>query len=499
MKKGIRIYLSLFFAMIFWVSGSNVEASEAVTIRDGIYIEDIALSGMVEAEATEAVNTYIESLKAVMLTLTGVEGKSIQVTAGEMGLVWTNTEIIEEAVELGQSGNVVTRYKAQKDLEHTNQIYEIQLDFDQSVITEYVESHSDLFNQDAIDMKLVKTGTSFTTMDGQIGYFVDSEASGQAVYSYLLTEWDRTDSSTELVILEETPMGTAEELATVTNLLGTFTTSYLSSSTARVGNITNGTNLINGITLYPGETFSMFDYILPFSVDNGYYMAGSYLNGTVVDSLGGGICQVSTTLYNAVLMAELEVTERYNHSMAVSYVSPAQDAAIAESAGKDFQFVNTTDYPIYIEGIASADKTVTFNIYGKETRSASRTISYEYEIVETIVPTTEAIVQTTSQPLGYISVQSAYTGYKSKLWKVVTENGVEVSRTQVNSSNYSMVPRTATVGIATENTEAYNQLQEAIATGSIDEVRVVADAWAAVNAQAAAEATAAAAAETPVE
>ena len=112
----------------------------------------------------------------------------------------------------------------------------------------------------------------------------------------------------------------------------------------------NGCSLINGTTLYPGEEFSTYKTVSPFSVANGYYMAGSYVSGKVVDSLGGGICQVSTTLYNAVLLAELEVTERYNHSMIVGYVDPSADAAIAESSGKDFKFVNNTDAPIYIEG-----------------------------------------------------------------------------------------------------------------------------------------------------
>ena len=95
-------------------------------------------------------------------------------------------------------------------------------------------------------------------------------------------------------------------------------------------------------------------------------MAGSYISGKVVDSIGGGICQVSTTLYNAALLAELEITERHTHSMTVSYVDLSADAAIAESAGKDFRFVNNTDYPIYIEGIIK-NKQITFNIYGKET------------------------------------------------------------------------------------------------------------------------------------
>ena len=92
----------------------------------------------------------------------------------------------------------------------------------------------------------------------------------------------------------------------------------------------NGCRLINGTTLYPGEEFSTLDKISPFTEANGYYPAGSYLNGMVVDSLGGGICQVSTTLYNAVLLSELEVTQRSNHSMIISYVKPSMDAAIAE-------------------------------------------------------------------------------------------------------------------------------------------------------------------------
>ena len=177
-------------------------------------------------------------------------------------------------------------------------------------------------------------------------------------------------------------------------------------------------------------------------------MAGSYLNGKVVDSLGGGICQVSTTLYDAVLYAELEVTERHNHSMIVSYVDPSADAAIAESSGKDFCFINNTEYPIYIEGIID-NKTITFNIYGKETRPSNRKVRYESEILEVINPPADMIYPDPSHPIGYIVKESAHIGYKAKLWKIVTEDGAEVSRTQVNSSNYKMVPRSATVGTAT--------------------------------------------------
>jgi vancomycin resistance protein YoaR len=243
--------------------------------------------------------------------------------------------------------------------------------------------------------------------------------------------------------------------------------------------VRNGCALINGVTLYPGEEFSTYDTVSPFSEANGYYMAGSYLNGQVVDSLGGGICQVSTTLYNAVLLAELEVTERYNHSMIVTYVDPSADAAISESAGKDFRFVNNTGAPIYIEGYTTEDKQIGFVIYGEETRDAGHKVVYESEVVSKTYPDTEVIYTNASAPIGSVSVQSAHIGYKANLWKVVYENGTEVSREMINSSTYKMAPRSATVGVATEDPNAYNEIMAAISTNDIDYVKSVAAALAA--------------------
>lgn len=162
--------------------------------------------------------------------------------------------------------------------------------------------------------------------------------------------------------------------------------------------------------------------------------------------------------------------------MSVAYVPISADAAIAESAGKDFCFTNNTEYPIYIEGITTPDKQVTFNIYGVETRSGGHSVDYVSEVIETIQPTTENIIQDAAQPLGYTKVQSAHVGYKAQLVKIVYENGVETSREVVNKSTYKMVPRTVTVGIATDNPDAYNQMQAAIATGSIDYVCAMAGA-----------------------
>lgn len=474
MKKwitGIAVFAG--FLLCILLPSVQAVAKDEDTLKSGVYAGDISLAGMNAEEAKAAVGEYVSSLESVEITLVITDDTSVSVTAGELGISWSNPQIVEEALTLGTQGNIVQRYKALMDLEHENKIYPIELDFDITAIDTILRERCSRYDREAVDMSLVRKDNAFSVKEGQAGYLLDVENSIDTIYEYLTTEWNRGTDSIALDVLVTEPRGTEEELMQVKDVLGTFTTSFASSGTSRSANVTNGCNLINGITLYPGDEFSTYEEVAPFTEANGYYMAGSYLNGQVVDSLGGGICQVSTTLYNAVLRAELEVTQRYNHSMVVSYVDPSADAAIAESSGKDFKFVNNTDYPIYIEGITTKDKKITFTIYGVETRDPGRTVEYVSEILETTNPDTEVIYTDASKPIGFIDVTGAHIGYKARLWKVVKENGVEVSREVVNNSKYKMSPRSAVVGIATDDPNAYNEIMAAIGTNSIDHVKNV--------------------------
>ena len=141
---------------------------------------------------------------------------------------------------------------------------------------------------------------------------------------------------------------TKEMVLKCNSVLGSFSTTYRDSSTSRSSNLSNGASKINGTVIYPGETFSAYEELHPFTEANGYSAAGAYLNGMVVDSIGGGVCQVTTTLYNALLLAEVSITERAPHSMTVSYVEPSMDAAIAGTY-TDLKFRNDSNAPIYID------------------------------------------------------------------------------------------------------------------------------------------------------
>lgn len=443
------------------------------TISEGIYIGNIDVSGKTAGEAKQDVEAYIEELKGLTVTFQVMDGNQVETTIGDLGFSWANQDVVQDAVALGKKGNIIQRYKALQDLRHENKVFELAYDFDRELIRGVLTEQCEEYNTEARDAVLTRENGVFSVIPGQSGYVIDEEASLNQIYDYLMNEWDFGDVSVEVAAKVQEPRGTEEELLQVKDVLGTFTTSYSTSGSSRSANVSNGCSLIAGTTLYPGDEFSTYEAVSPFSVDNGYYMAGSYMNGQVVDSLGGGICQVSTTLYNAVLLSELEVTERHNHSMIVTYVDPSADAAIAESAGKDFKFINNTEHPIYIDGYCE-NKNITFTIYGVETRPANREVIYESEVLSVINPDHEVIYTNVAMPIGQVVTQSAHIGYKAQLWKIVKENGTEVSREQINSSSYKMVPRTATVGLSTNDVNAYNEMLAAVATNNIDHVKNVA-------------------------
>lgn len=460
------------FASVAVVSAKSDSGADN-TIADRVYIGEIHVGGMTREEATEAVSEYVDSLEDKEITLKAGD-RSITATAEELGLEWSDTDVAQIALDYGKTGNLIARYKANKDLEHEDKVFPVILKANEEKTTAFLEEETEDLEQKAQDYGLKRENGAFTVVAGKSGTAVDVENSIKAINEAFSDGW-KDNMVVELATKEEKPKGSQEELAKVKDVLGTFHTSFSSSTAGRVTNIENACGKINGTVLYPGEEFSVYEAISPMDAENGYALAGSYENGTTVQSYGGGVCQVSTTLYNAVIRAELEITERYAHSMIVSYVDPSSDAAIAGTY-KDLKFKNNTDAPIYIEGYTSG-RTLYFTIYGQETRDPGREVSFESETTGITQPKTE--IRATSAKIGSITkVQSSHTGRTARLWKVVTVNGVEQSREVFNNSTYSASPTIYEVGTASSNKEAVAAMKEAIATGNIDTVRAAASKWA---------------------
>ena len=194
----------------------------------------------------------------------------------------------------------------------------------------------------------------------------------------------------------------------------------------------------------PGQEFSYNNVLGERTTERGYKIAKVYQEGQVIDGLGGGICQVSSTLYNAVIKADLEILERKNHSLPVSYVKLGTDATVVYGV-IDFRFRNNQQYPVRIESKVSGS-TLTVEVCGIET-NPNRSVDIETEFVSTI-DYTEKTIEDASLPMGTSTIiQTGKKGYKVKSYRVTKENGIEIERKFISTDTYSPIAQIKKVAL----------------------------------------------------
>ena len=468
MKKSKKAGLILTVgAALFLAAGAPALADETDTISKNVYIGGVNVSGMTEEQATKAVEEKLGKGTGGNYTVK-IGDETTTATAENFGMEWTNREVVHEAMEVAKGGNLIKQYKDKKDLQVEPKNFEVAYAPNEQAVKTYVEKLAEEYNRDAEEGDITFANGYPEVTGGETGIAVNVDQSVSSIMKAL--EGD----GTELTVVAEVqkPSVTKEELSQVKDVLGTATT-YYGSSYERNTNVEVGASKINGTLIMPGETFSVTAAVTPFNADNGYYPAPSYESGQVVDTYGGGICQVSTTLYNAVLKAELQVDERHNHTMLVSYVDPSKDAAIAEGL-MDFIFTNNTDAPIYIYGVGYQG-TLNFTIYGHETRDPNRSISFRSETLsQTDASTNVKLVAKSDQNIGYLNqTQSAHQGLEAVLWKDIVNADGTTDTVQVNSSSYQASPAIYEVGIASPNTQASAAIQTAIANNDLATVQAI--------------------------
>ena len=456
------------FALVSGLNMVHVKADSKETIAKGVYIGSVDVGGMTKQEAHDAVDAYVDRLMQTNFSLMGPIGY-MNITAEEMGITTDVDTVVEEANTIAKYGDLISRFKETKDLEKENKVVNLPLTLDKQATANKIYEHRDELNIAAVDNSFRIENGNFVFIPGKTGNEVNIVESVYSIRDFIHNEWSPEKTEIALVIDEVQPRGSEEELSKLTSVLGTFQTNFGSSAAGRAQNVRNACDKINGTILYPGEEFSTYETISPFTQENGYGIAGAYENGQVVESVGGGVCQVATTLYNAVIRAELDVTMRYNHSMMVSYVPPSDDAAIAGTY-KDFRFKNNMDTPVYIEGTSDGG-ILTFKVYGVENRPSNRVVSFESETVEK--KDIEVQINVSSDhDLGYIATtQSAHQGVVARLWKIVTVDGVQQSREIFNKSTYNSSPKIITVGVRGASKEQVEAIKAAAASKNEDTVK----------------------------
>lgn len=299
-------------------------------------------------------------------------------------------------------------------------------------------------------------GSHFEVQPETVGYKVDAEKILKEALSLMDS---RTFNKTITFDIERVdPAVTSEDFAYIDNELSSFASRYTGGDQNRIQNLRNGCAKINGTILYPDEVFSTNDAFNPCTEANGWASAGTIVGGKLEDSLGGGMCQVSSALYDAALYAELEIVERYNHSLKVGYAPYAFDATLAGDY-LDLKFRNNTGYPIFIESYLT-DSSVCVNIYGYNRFGSGRTIELENKFIEDIPHGDYEIVYDDKLPKGEEHIEvGQLDGKKYELYKKVYQNGELVDTIKVNTSTYK--PRNGEKHIGTaENVSSDDNEEE---------------------------------------
>jgi vancomycin resistance protein YoaR len=236
------------------------------------------------------------------------------------------------------------------------------------------------------------------------------------------------------------PLLLKDELVTFHTLF--YTTDV--NSINRKHNIKKAASIINGKILGVNDVFSFNETVGARTLEKGYKSAHSYVLGKIIDSAGGGICQVSTTLYNAVLLADLQIVERRNHLYTVDYIPLGRDAAVSYN-DCDFKFKNNTGFPIKIISWVSDDNKMYFSLIGTK-EHPTKSQDFRYEFVSEIAPH-DVISYDSSKPKGSRVVkQEGMKGYVVKAWKTIKEDGKPYSEVFLGLSEYLPLPRQIVIG-----------------------------------------------------
>ena len=417
----------------------------AAELPAGLQVGGQDLGGLDREEADQKIEEYVNGLQDQQISI-HVGDQVLETSAKELGLAWSNREAVDETMDSLTEGNLLRRYMAATDLAQEGGGLKVETAVDGETVAVYLAAQCADLDGAPKNATITREDGEFVITPSEKGLTLDSEATAQAV-NEALAENPGEPVTEEAAVTEAEPEITTEMLSTIQDVLGTFTTDFSSSSSARAKNLEVGAAKLNGHVLMPGETLSGYECLQPFTRDNGYMPAASYENGQVVDSIGGGVCQLSTTMYNMALQAELEITQRQNHSMIVTYVKPSMDAAIAGTY-KDLKITNNYSTPIYIEAYTSGRK-LTFTCYGQETRPENRKVEFVSETISRTDPGAPIErVNNSLAPGTRRRVSSGHTGIKSRLWKVVTVDGVETERTLLHTDTYNASKAVYEVGPA---------------------------------------------------
>jgi len=372
MRKEINafLFLLIFAVFLFRILLTN-------TIYDGIYIENISLGGLTIEEAQKKLQAYEQQLLIQNKLELCIGEYQEDVSYEQLGVQYEFSNILEKAYQWGRDQNWMESYLTICSLKKKPVIFPLKISYNEDNIYLLLKELQKNFSQKPKDAIIQRNHGRFNVIKEKKGKKLNITQTAHCIKNALTMG---NIKRIEVQIEEWQPQYTKTQLEQIQYLLGSFVTSFSEDKVMRNHNIQQASKQINGILIHPGEIFSTKKVLGEITKENGYVEAPVIIKGNLIKDVGGGICQVVTTLYNAVLFSELEIIERKNHSLPVGYVPLGQDAAFA-TTWLDFKFQNNTEGLLYIESFTDKNE-LYVNIYGTIPKEKDRRIEFISKIEE---------------------------------------------------------------------------------------------------------------------
>lgn len=399
-------------------------------IYPGVYIKNIDLGGKSYGEAAAA-------LASAQITFKGpASEEAFSVTLKEMGIFLDEEQIMSMAFSQGRQSCWPRSYCDRQKIKKERVFLPFSYRLDQKIFSQGISSLKEIFSRSPRDAYFKVTGDykRVEVITEKIGYSLKEEE----LKARLLQNLAQPHTPLTIIVPceEISPAVTASALQEkgIEALMSTFTTSFDQTKVNRVHNIKLAAGILDGYIMAPGDVLSLNELFGDTTPEKGYKEAPIIVGGEMVPGFGGGLCQISSTLYNAALLADLEMLERHHHELTVPYLPPGRDATLAYGA-RDLKIRNNKEHHILIKVAVEKDK-LTFWLYGLplEERVVIKTkqiavyappIKYEYD--PDLLPGEEEII-------------AGYPGYTVEVWKLVYQGGRLVREEKISVDSYFPYP-----------------------------------------------------------
>lgn len=358
MKK-ISVMIGGSLLILGATTGVWYQANEELKQKEGLVKSFTTLNGIdISAKSysvlQQILEDKLETLKEQTLTVQ-IKDQVYEMSLKDLDfdLTISPQELFQQMKQDQWSDSYIERLFSLRQVDAFN--YEVKFKWDEAKLKAWIEAMAKDVNQSLILPELSFNHGTFKVTEGRDAYELDQEGLYRRLTN-LITKatHGETELSLEATLFKaESRAELYQQLKSVNQKVSTFTSVYPIEDKNRSFNLELATSKLNGTMILPGEEFSFTKTVAPVTTEMGYLPATVFIDGKSVDDIGGGICQVSSTLYNVQLQAGILPTERRNHSLRVYYVPIGQDATMYEGS-IDYKFKNTLDYPIYIEAKANS-------------------------------------------------------------------------------------------------------------------------------------------------